>query len=106
MLFASAWFSFPLSSWMRDISYGGGRFADLPAVLRQFGITGNLQWVLPAAIVLVILIETIATHQKGNVATWVRSTYFFVRWPLYILLILALLFFGVLSGPAFILPQF
>lgn len=106
VLFASAWFSFPLSAWLRGFAYGWGRATELPVVLQQFGISGNLQWVLPAAIVLVTFIETIAVHKKGNVAAWARSTYFYVRWPLYIILILALLFFGVLNGPAFMLLQF
>lgn len=50
---------------------------------------------------LVALIES-----RGPVASWVRRQWFFVRWPLYWLLGLALLFFGVFGQSAFIYQQY
>lgn len=106
ILFAAGWFSFSLAQWGQGAFYGWADLGSIPSALAQYGIEGPLLWVLPAAILLVVVIEAIATRPGRNVAIWIRSTYFFLRWPLYFLLLLALLFFGVLNGPAFIYPQF
>ena len=47
-----------------------------------------------------------AVESRGLVSDWIRRQRFFVRWPLYWLLALALLTFGVFGQSAFIYQQY
>ncbi len=62
---------------------------------------GPLQWVLIGGTTLVLALES-----RGNVGEWVRRRWFFIRWPLYLLLAAAILFFGVFGQSAFIYQQY
>ncbi|MBQ7859036.1 MAG: MBOAT family protein [Faecalibacterium sp.] len=61
------------------------------------GFTGALAKVLVVGSLAVFAVES-----RGNVADWIRRQWFIIRWPLYLLLAAALLFFGVFGQSAFI----
>ena len=43
---------------------------------------------------------------RGPVAEWIRRQWAFIRWPLYYLLALAILFFAAFGQSAFIYQQY
>ena len=43
---------------------------------------------------------------RGPVAEWIRRQWFVIRWPLYYLLALAILFFAAFGQSAFIYQQY
>lgn len=53
---------------------------------------------LGAALALVALVEKFAVKPADSVALWIRRRRWFARWPLYWLLVAALLLFGVFDG--------
>ena len=65
------------------------------------GLTPRLVAVLIAGSALVELVEW-----RGPVAEWIRRRWFFIRWPLYYLLALAILFFAAFGQSAFIYQQY
>ena len=70
---------------------------QLGASLEACGFTAPLAAVVAGGSALVLLIES-----RGDVADWIRRRLFCWRWPLYYLLVFALLFFGVFGQSAFI----
>lgn len=69
----------------------------MSAQLSLAGFTVNSAWIVAIAIFLVELLE--ALHSKINEG--IRRVAFFVRWPLYYLLILGILFFGEFGKNSF-----
>ena len=65
------------------------------------GLTTRLLAVLAGGCVLVELVEW-----RGPVAQWIRRQWFVIRWPLYYLLALAILFFAAFGQSAFIYQQY
>ena len=77
---------------------------DIPAVIRNIleRLAGRgHQAVLVGGCALVELVEW-----RGPVAQWIRRQWAFVRWPLYYLLALAILFFAAFGQSAFIYQQY
>ena len=65
------------------------------------GLTVRLIAVLIGGCALVELVEW-----RGPVAEWIRRQWAFIRWPLYYLLALAILFFAAFGQSAFIYQQY
>ena len=59
------------------------------------------QWVVWGGTLFALALES-----RGNVGEWVRRRWFFIRWPLYALLVAGLVFFGVFGNSAFIYQQY
>ena len=53
---------------------------------------------------LYLLVELV--EWRGPVAEWIRRQWAFIRWPLYYLLALAILFFAAFGQSAFIYQQY
>ncbi len=78
----------------------------LPLALTAAGF-GEMQWiVLGASIFLVVLVEGFAIRPGSTVADWIRRRLFFVRWPLYLVLLCALFLFGVFSAQPSVIISF
>lgn len=72
-------------------------FAALQTALQAAKLTGTIAYVLVLGIGMVLAIES-----RGDVAVWIRRQHFVVRWTLYYVLLLAILFFGVFGKSSFI----
>lgn len=97
LFFASAYYQQPFFEWAGQLGQGwallgGGDF--WPAVARA-GLDGWKPALLLGGSALVAGIEHFAVSTESTVAHWVRQRRFFVRWPLYLALLAAILFFGV-----------
>ncbi len=89
--FAPSGFAALFSGW------GPTGFAALQTALQAAKLTGTIAYVLVLGITMVLAVES-----RGDVAQWIRRRNFLVRWTLYYLLILAILFFGVFGKSSFI----
>lgn len=89
--FAPSGFAALFSGW------GPAGFAALQTALQAAKLTGTIAYVLVLGIMMVLAVES-----RGDVAQWIRRRNFLVRWALYYLLILAILFFGVFGKSSFI----
>lgn len=110
IFFASSLFSFSVAAWGQGLLGGWvplfENFGSFTTVLGLYGLGTKQLIVIAAGIVVVELVEKFAVTATTNVADWVRSRYFFVRWPLYYLLIAALLLFGIFGQSPFIYQQY
>ena len=100
ILFAQALYAQPGSSRGFTALFTGWNAAGLAALqttLDNAKITGPLALVLAAGILLVFAVES-----RGNVSEWIRRRNVVIRWGLYYLLMLAILFFGVFGKSVFI----
>ena len=82
---------------------GGG---DVPVAPDGGGLAGKGLDVSAIAVLAVGGVLVAAVESRGLVSDWIRRQWFFVRWPLYWLLALALLLFGVFGQSAFIYQQY
>lgn len=55
---------------------------------------------------LVLVVESFAWHSQKPLYQWVRSQYFFIRWPLYYIPLAAMILFANLEGAAPFLYQY
>ncbi|MDL2214180.1 hypothetical protein LJB76_01310 [Clostridia bacterium OttesenSCG-928-O13] len=95
--FASALYQQPLFEWAPALGQSWGVLASgefLPA-LWQAGLSGPHTPALLLGSVLVIAVEHFAVGPDSTVAGWIRAKRFYVRWPLYLMLLAALVLFGV-----------
>ena len=107
-------FTFCIVFFAADL-YGGSASAVLGGVFGGWDMGLSAFWNglagkgLDLAAVAVLAIGgalVAAVESRGLVSDWIRRQRFFVRWPLYWLLALALLLFGVFGQSAFIYQQY
>ena len=100
ILFAQALYAQPGTARGFTALFSGWNAAGLAALqtaLEAAKITGPLAVVLAVGILLVFAVES-----RGSVAEWIRRRNVVIRWVLYYLLMLAILFFGVFGKSVFI----
>ncbi len=70
----------------------------------------TLEWIIAGAALVIILVVDIICEKKNDFCDGVARTYFFIRWPLIILLIVSILVFGSygsnIDSAAFLYTQF
>ena len=107
-------FTFCIVFFAADL-YGGSAGAVLGGIFGGWGMGVSAFWNglagkgLDIAAIAVLVIGGVlvaAVESRGLVSDWIRRQRFFVRWPLYWLLALALLTFGVFGQSAFIYQQY
>ena len=76
-------------------------FAALSSAWQAAQLTGAVSVVLMAGIFIVFAVES-----RGDVAQWIRRRNFAVRWVLYYVLLLTILFFGVFGKSDFIYQNY
>ena len=79
-----------------------GSWQQVQGLIYDSGIDGRL----PAVLICGSLIVLAAEHNGTNVARWVRSQCFVLRWTLYYAAGAAILFFGAFGQSAFIYQNF
>lgn len=107
-LFISAYYQQPFTQWVGNLGKGWALLtsgAFLPS-LAEAGLTTRRMAIVGGGLALVGLLEHFAVSFESTVADWVRTRRFFVRWPLYYLLIAGLLFFGVFPASSGIYQGF
>ncbi len=104
--FAFTLYATPLADFFTQLSLGWSAPADFLPHFSSFGLDGWILAVLPLSILLVELVECFAVSDTGTVADWIRARRWFVRWPLYYLLLMLLLAFGLFGQSAFIYQQY
>lgn len=108
LFFATALFGGTVSGWFAAVQAGWGSFSftALFASITSLGLNQVLLIVLAGGIVLIESIEKFAVSATSTIADWIRRRYFFVRWPLYLILLVCLLLFGVFGKSSFIYQQY
>ncbi|MDL2324952.1 hypothetical protein LJC61_07375 [Ruminococcaceae bacterium OttesenSCG-928-A16] len=102
VFFAAALYQFPVSSWAAGLLNGWDTlFTSFAALNTVLGLDFTTMLLLAGCIVLVEAVE-----KCGNVAGWIRRRGWFIRWPLYILLLAMLLVFGKLGQSPAIYQQY
>lgn len=105
VFFAAALYNFSFFSWGSGLFSGWGEIVtDFPfffTMLATLGLDAKTLLLLAATVLLVELVE-----KQGRVSDWIRRRGWFVRWPLYLLLIAALLLFGKLGQSPAIYQQY
>ncbi len=71
-----------------------------------FGFTVQMVVVVVVAVVLVEALEKLGIKDGGNMALWVRRQKFYVRWPLYYVLLGGFIAFGAFGLSQFIYAQY
>lgn len=94
------WFAGLLQGWQ------GLTPANFMALLTFNDLPRDTLLVLLFSIVLVEIVEMLGIRKGSTVATWVRKRAFWVRWPLYYVLLGGLLAFGVFGQSVFIYQQY
>lgn len=86
----------------------GGIFGGWDMGVSAFwnGLAGKGLDIAAIAVLVIGGVLVAAVESRGLVSDWIRRQRFFVRWPLYWLLALALLTFGVFGQSAFIYQQY
>lgn len=112
ILFASGLYSFSLPEFFTGLTSGWGNIAQsLQVFTDAFSPpdNGGFAFYFPAicvSLALVVVVEWIALRKAPNVSVWVRSQRFYVRWPIYFIVLALLILFGKLQQNIFIYSQF
>ncbi len=96
LLFASAWFQQPFFQWAGQLGQGWGTLFGtgmLPAFVAA-GLTPTRVLVILGGLALVLALEHFGIRENSTMADFIRTRRFYLRWPLYYLLIAGLLLFG------------
>ena len=68
---------------------------DLTGFIEKWtGVMPEIEWIIVGAGLVILLIVDLLTEKKKRVNQWLAGTHVFLRWPLLLLLILAVLIFG------------
>lgn len=97
MLFASAYFEQPFVQWFPYLFKGWAMLGtgDYFPALQRAGLAPVQMALVAGGSALVLLVERWALSTDGTVGSWVRRQAFYLRWPLYLVLLAAILFFGI-----------
>lgn len=106
--FAAALYKSPMGIWLGQLGQGWGALlrGALPGSFSPTGMTWPLALAIALSAVLVEVVEHFAARGGGNVSGWIRERRWFLRWPLYYVLILVLLAFGAFGQSMFIYQQY
>lgn len=101
VFFAAGLFGRPVTVWFSALGTGWGA-GGLMASLNAAGLSAVLMAAVGGCIILTEVVEGLAVKPGRNVSGWIREQYFFVRWPLYFVLLAVLLVFGMFGSSPFI----
>ena len=111
ILFAQ-YFAFTLNP-AQGLSLLGGTFQNWSFIdfsARTTAIMEPLEWIIAGAGCLIVLIVDLLCEKKNDVCGRLAKTHFFIRWPVMLFLILAIVIFGVygegFDAAAFLYTQF
>ncbi|MDL2254000.1 hypothetical protein LJC49_08045 [Ruminococcaceae bacterium OttesenSCG-928-I18] len=106
--FAFSLYNTPIAEFF-SMSYSGWRLLTAGKLVDSFADAGLPVYVvllLAVGILLVELIEMFAVKKDSTVASWIRTRKWYLRWPLYYLLLCALITFGKFGQSSFIYQQY
>ncbi len=102
--FAFDMYRTPLAAAWAALRQGWGSLfsGELLATAQPFGFDPLVLAVLAALVLLVEILEKLGVKKNSNMADWIRRQKFFVRWPVYYVLLAALMAFGAFGLSQFI----